>query len=104
MSEEQSPFRGRSPKCAEEPVDRRAPPGYRVGLADGLREAAAILGGLEEEVARRLERGAVAKQTQHQRRVRLQAYRVGRTRVTTALRAVERRRQPLGDKLKEIGL
>jgi hypothetical protein len=78
--------------------------GYRLGLADGLREAAGILGLLEEEVARRLDRGAAAKHTQHQRRVRLQAYRVGRTRVTTALRKIERRRGSIDDKLKEAGL
>lgn len=82
----------------------RRDPRYRAAFADGLRQAAAILSDLEAEVERRLARGAVCKLTQAQRRVRLQAFKVGRTRVTTALRAIERRPRRIEDKLEDAGL
>jgi hypothetical protein len=80
---------------------------YETGRQDGLREAVEIVRGLAEAVERRLARPS-PRRTRNARQVRHKALSVAATRITTALRKTERRRQsrsaPISDKLQELGL
>lgn len=79
---------------------------YRSGRISGLREAAEILRGLEEAVARKLARPA-PRATREARRVRHKALQVGAKRIETTVRKIERSRDrsvPLSSALAEFGI
>lgn len=81
---------------------------YEHGRAAGLAEAAEIVRRLEDAVAMRLLRPS-GRRTRDARKVRCKAFSVAATRISTAAKAVDRkRRRPRGAKitstLKELGL
>ena len=58
--------------------------------ADGLRDAVEIIRAVEEPMIARLEASGGKGKTNDIRRVRIKAYQVARTRITTRLKAVDR--------------